>query len=162
MSVIGSVITRKYNNFRGIDLLNPDTAVDSSRSPDCLNVWKSYSLSQSNIIQSRPGIKKLISLGYEDEIFSVYIYKTDTAIIHIGNKLIKWIGFPNENLSIEVLREDINANKSIMFSFNDEIYILDGVNYLKFNGNNVIDMESIAYIPTTTISRSPSRWWRDV
>lgn len=54
MSVIGSVITKKYSNFRGIDLLNPNTAVDITRSPDCLNVWKSYNLSQSNIIQSRP------------------------------------------------------------------------------------------------------------
>ena len=58
MSVIGSVVTRKYSNFRGIDLLNPDTAVDITRSPDCLNVWKSYSLSQSNIIQ-------IINLNYK-------------------------------------------------------------------------------------------------
>ena len=102
-SVIGSLIRKTYSNFRGIDLLNPDTSVDITRSPDCLNVWKSYNLSQSNIIQSRPGVKKLINLGYEDEIYSMYIYSIDTAIIHIGNRLIKWVGFPNENISITVL-----------------------------------------------------------
>lgn len=156
MSVIGNVITKKYSNFRGIDLLNPDTAVDITRSPDCLNVWKSYSLSESNIIQSRPGIKKIINLGFEDEIFSMYVFSIDTAIVHIGTKLIKWVGFPNDNISITVLKSDMNNTKSVMFSFNEELYILDGLNYLKFNGKEVINIEDIAYIPTTTISRSPS------
>ena len=102
------------------------------------------------------GIRKLINLGFEEEIFSMYIYSTDTAIIHIGSKLVKWVGFPNENISITVLKSDMNDNKSIMFAFNNEIYVLDGVNYLKFNGNELINIEDIAYIPTTTISRSPS------
>ncbi len=154
-SIIGSLVRKTYNNFRGIDLLNPDTSVDITRSPDCLNVWKSYNLSQSNIIQSRPGVKKLINLGYEDEIYSMYIYSIDTAIIHIGNKLIKWVGFPNDNLSIIELYSDMNKSKSIMFSFNNEIYVLDGINYLKFNGTEIINIQDIAYIPTTTISRNP-------
>lgn len=59
LSVIRSIVSRKYSDFRGIDLLNSEKNVDYRRSPDCLNVWKSYSLAQSNIIQTRPGIKKL-------------------------------------------------------------------------------------------------------
>lgn len=54
LSVIRGIVARKYNEFRGIDLLNPETSVDFRRSPDCLNVWKSYKLAQSNIIQTRP------------------------------------------------------------------------------------------------------------
>ncbi len=51
---IGSSMTRVYSNFKGIDLLNPTGLVDTSRSPDCLNVWKSYAETDSNIIQTRP------------------------------------------------------------------------------------------------------------
>lgn len=156
MSVMGSLVKRVYKDFRGIDLLNPDTSVDISRSPDCLNVWKSYSLAQSNIIQSRPGIKKLINLGYSDKIYSIFIYSIDTAIVHCGRRLIKWVGFPEDNFSITVLKENMNNNLSTMFSFNGDIYILDGENYLKFDGKNIINVEDEAYIPTTSISRSPS------
>lgn len=55
---VGSIITRTYSNFRGIDLMNPENQVDITRSPDCLNVWKSYSSEESNIIESRPRNKK--------------------------------------------------------------------------------------------------------
>lgn len=54
MAKIGSILTRNYSNFRGIDLLNPANKVDISRSPDSLNVWKSYETTESNIIQTRP------------------------------------------------------------------------------------------------------------
>ena len=54
LGVIRSIATLKYTNYRGIDLLNNETEVDPRRSPDCLNVWKSYSTEQSNIIQIRP------------------------------------------------------------------------------------------------------------
>ena len=48
---------RVYSNFRGIDLLNPPSLVDIKRSPDCKNVWKSYSTSESNLIETRPRIQ---------------------------------------------------------------------------------------------------------
>lgn len=54
---IGSSMTRVYSNFKGIDLLNPTGLVDISRSPDCLNVWKSYAETDSNIIQTRPRLQ---------------------------------------------------------------------------------------------------------
>lgn len=58
LGVIRSIATRKYTSYRGIDLLNNETEVDPRRSPDCLNVWKSYSTEQSNIIQTRPRNKR--------------------------------------------------------------------------------------------------------
>ena len=58
---IGDLMTRTYGNFRGIDLLNPANSVDLTRSPDCLNVWKSYGTTQSNMIQTREGYKKIIN-----------------------------------------------------------------------------------------------------
>lgn len=153
--VIGNIITRTYSNFRGIDLLNNENNVDLTRSPDCLNVWKSYASKESNIIQSRPGIKKIINLG-NDKVFNMYVYSQDTVIVHIGTKLIKWTGFPNDNFGIEILKENMARNKSVMIFFKSKIYILDGVNYLVYDGNTIKDVSDEAYIPTTTIGRSPS------
>lgn len=155
LSVIKNIVTRRYSDFRGIDLLNAETDVDVRRSPDCLNVWKSYSLEQSNIIQTRPGFKKLVTLG-ENQIYGMYIWSNDTAIVHIGNKLIKWVGFPNEIISSTELFSNMNENKSVMFFFGEAIYILDGTNYLKFDGTNLVNVSDIAFVPTTTIGRSPS------
>ena len=92
----------------------------------------------------------------------MYIWGTDTAIVHIGNELKKWVGFPSEVTSLTTLKSNMQENESVMFYFKEAIYILDGENYLKYDGTNLIDVSSIAYIPTTTISRSPSRRWRDL
>lgn len=155
LSVIKNIVARRYSDFRGIDLLNAETDVDVRRSPDCLNVWKSYLLEQSNIIQTRPGFKKLVTLG-QDEIYSMYIWASDTAIVHIGKNLIKWTGFPTEITTSTTLYSNMAENKSIMFYFGEAIYIMDGTNYLKYDGTNLVDVSSVAFIPTTTINRSPS------
>ena len=67
-----------------------------------------------------------------------------------------------EVTSLTTLKSNMQENESVMFYFKEAIYILDGENYLKYDGTNLIDVSSIAYIPTTTISRSPSRRWRDL
>lgn len=56
MANIGDSMIRVYSNFKGIDLLNPAPLVDYSRSPDCLNVWKSYDTTEANIIETRPRV----------------------------------------------------------------------------------------------------------
>ena len=152
---IGDLMTRTYGNFRGIDLLNPANSVDLTRSPDCLNVWKSYGTTQSNMIQTREGYRKIANLG-NAPIYNMYVYNIDTAIVHIGNKLIKWKGFPSSVISAEVLSEEMNEATSIMFFYNENIYVLDGKNYFKFNGEVLSNVADEAYIPTTTVSRAPS------
>lgn len=86
----------------------------------------------------------------------MYIYSQDTALVHIGNKLIKWLGFPSEIVEITELHSNMNNKEAVFFYFNEYVYILDGINYLRFDGNELINVIDIAYIPTTTISRAPS------
>ena len=52
----------------------------------------------------------------------MYIYSRDTALVHIGNKLIKWIGFPSEV---------INALRYL--THNDDVKYLDYVRKIKEN-----------------------------
>lgn len=174
MGVVGSLVNRKYTNFRGIDLLNPKSEVDITRSPDCLNVWKDYDNNQGNMIQTRPGFKQIAKLG-NNKINSFFIHDNHISLVHIGNKLMVWRGFPDAVMDIvfdfnnvdfnnftfggsrlEVIKNDIEDVKSYMMNFNNNTYIWDGINYLRFDGNNLINVLDEVYVPTTSISRSPS------
>ena len=154
MATIGALITRVYQNFRGVDFLNDASVVDLRRSPDAVNIWKSYANTLGNYIETRPGYRKLVNLG-EDKINGIYIYKTNVAIVHIGTKLIEWVGFPAEIVSKRELHTNMNDSTSEMFRFQDAIYILDGKNYLSYDGE-IHNVKDSAFIPTTTIQRSPS------
>ena len=45
----------------------------------------------------------------------MYIYSRDTALVHIGNKLIKWVGFPSEVISTTVLHSNMNTKEAVFF-----------------------------------------------
>ncbi len=47
------------------------------------------------------------------------------------------------------LFDDMNEQKSTSFVFNNKLYLLDGKNYLVYNGVSVQNVLDIAYIPTT-------------
>lgn len=157
LSVIRGIVTRRYNDFRGIDLLNAETQVDTRRSPDCLNVWKSYQLAQSNIIQTRPGIVLDADWGDENEenntVYSFFFYGTD-RIAHVGTKLKKTGTSPNP---YSVIYSGMSENESEMTLFGNDLLILDGTHYIRYNGSTASDVSgTMCYIPTTTISRNPA------
>lgn len=152
MASIGDSMIRVYSNFKGIDLLNPAPLVDYSRSPDCLNVWKNYDTAEANIIETRPGYRKITTLNNE-RINGIYRYKETQLIIHNGTNLYKTsISGQSEVL----LRTGMQNAESQMYMFGDDLYINDGTNYLKYNGSTVVSVSSVAYVPTTSVSRSPS------
>lgn len=149
-------IKRIYNNFRGVDFLNESSLVDLRRSPDALNVWKNYQDNQGLCIETRTGFRAIATLG-EGKINGLYILG-DTAIVHVGTDLLKWVGFPNAPTqeSLTTLYTQMANAKSVYNKFQDKLYINDGTNYLYYDGTTVAPVSSIAYIPTTTIGRKPS------
>lgn len=163
LGVIRSQVSRRYGDFRGIDLLNPETSIQLNRSPDCLNVWKSYDTQLSNIIQTRPGIKEKADVSEEEENNTVYsIYAVDygggngDVLVHKGTKLIHLENTPT------TLFSSMAENEPSMTYFRDGVYIVDGQNYIKSDFTSVADKSINGTIPTTTRGRSPSRWWRNV
>lgn len=133
------------------------------------------------------GYKKLAHLG-DDTLYGFYIFNNKKALFHIGKNLILWNDFPTidvdffsfeymnfaeftflpfnegcyDNIVKTTLKSNMQENKSVMFYFEDNVYIMDGKNYVRYNGSTLTDVLSEAYIPTTSISRAPSRWWRSL
>ena len=150
---MATAIKRTYTNFRGVDFANDPSLVNLSRSPDALNVWRNYSDAQESCIETRPGYIKLGD--FESKINGIYMYN-NKALVHAGTNLYLWSNFPGTPAEKELLKSDMNNARSSFVIFDDKLYILDGLNYLIYDGElkNVKDADP--YIPTTSISRSPS------
>jgi len=149
-------IKRVYTNFAGVDFLEEPSLVSITRSPDALNVWKNYEDTQGACVETRPGFRKLAQIG--EKINGIYIYDSNTAIVHSKTKLFEWSNFPNEpdDEHLKQLYNDMNDRKSCFNKADSErkLYINDGKNYLVYDGVEVKKVsEDKPVIPRTTISR---------
>ena len=138
----GSLVIRDYTDFRGVDFSNRKDEVSLNRSPDALNMWKSYKNSSGNCIETRPATKLVTT--YDAKIYGMYIYNGN-KIVHSGNNLYK------EN---EIIYTGMAEHKSNFFIYKKNLYIKDGTNYLVYDDSECKKVEG--YIPTTTISRNPA------
>lgn len=147
--VSGSLITHHYSNFKGVDFSSRKDEISINRSPDALNIWKNYKSSNGRCIETRPDIELVAE--YDNTIFGLFFYKvgtTEMMIVHCGTKLYKIIGETRTELFT-----GMKPNKSYSFVYNNILYIKDGINYLKFDGETLEDV--VGYIPTTSIGRKP-------
>lgn len=155
--MISTPIRRTYSSFRGVDFANDPSLVLLSRSPDALNVWKNYKDTQGSCIETRPGYRELAN--FMSKINGIYFYN-DKALIHAGTNLFLWENFPDTPTGT-ILKNNMNDAKSSFVIFSDaernqKLYILDGLNYLVYDGTTLKDVSNDnPYIPTTSISRSP-------
>ena len=150
---MATAIKRQYTDLTGVDFKNDETLVDLNRSPDALNIYKEYD-GEGNCIRTRPGYEKLGEFG--DIIYGIHFFSESVVLVHSGENLYLWDNFPSEPENPTVLKNDMNEHKSISFIFEDNLYINDGLNYVVYNGTTLADVSSIAFIPTTSIGRSPS------
>lgn len=140
--VAGTLITRNYSNFRGVDFSNRKDEVNLTRSPDAVNMWKNYKNSNGRCVESRPDLE--LYKEYTDIIYGVYFFNGN-IIVHSGTKLYK---------NSDVIYSSMAEHKSKFFIYKDKLYILDASKYLVYNGTTVTEVEG--YIPTTTIGRTPN------
>lgn len=145
--VSGSLVTRNYTNFRGVDFT--DNEVSLSRSPDSVNMWKDYT-KLGKCIETRPDMELVES--YDNAVYGIFFYNvgsTEMMIVHSGTKLYKVVAGTRTELFT-----GMNPTISKSFIFNNMLYIKDGINYLKYDGSTIGQVES--YIPITTIGRRPA------
>lgn len=141
------IITRKYSYFSGVDFSNGEKK--SFRSPDMKNMYKNYKESSNNAIETRPGMSKIASLGYR--IYGVFFFtyqNNKQMLVHAGTKLYK-VGE-----TTTVLYEGLNPDYSRSFIFNNTFFLMDGINYIEYNG--VTASAVVGTIPITTYGRTPS------
>lgn len=139
--------TMTYSKFKGVDFKSAITEVDPSRSPYAPNM-----IAQENgFPQKRTGLLKLAE--YTGEIHGIHRFvKADESIdiiIHAGTSLYK-LG------SDIAVYSGMKSAKSTSFVMGGKLYLLDGQNYISYNGTTVSNVEDSAYVPTTTISAAPS------
>ena len=145
--VSGSLITRNYTDFRGVDFT--DREVSLHRSPDSLNLWKDYK-KLGKCIETRPDIELVAT--YDNTIYGLFFYSvgnTEMMIVHSGTKLYRVEGDTKTELFT-----GMKPAKSNAFVYNQILYIKDGINYLKYDGKTIGQV--VGYIPTTSISRKPA------
>lgn len=153
MASIKDILTRTYQNFRGVDFSNSD--VKSYRSPAALNMWKNYEDSNGTCIETRPGMKLLDTFG--NQIFGLFFYKvtnTTQVLLHVGTKLIRWTNYPTTPAVTTELKTGLNPAYSQSFVFNNIFFLKDGINYIEYDGTTAKDVEPT--IPITSIGKKPT------
>ena len=146
-NVSGSLITRNYADFRGVDFSDNEVAL--TRSPNSLNMWKDYR-QLGKCIETRPEIE--LVEAFDNTIFGLFFYRvgnTEMMLVHSGTTLYKVT-----NEAREVIYTGLNPKKSQSFVYNNVWYFKDGINYLQYDGEVI--GEVVGYVPTTSIGRKPS------
>lgn len=151
--VSGSLITRNYTNFRGVDFSNRKDEVSLNRSPDALNVWKNYKSSNGRCIETRPDIELIDT--FDNPVYGLFFYTINTIehmIVHSGTSLYDIDMSTKEKKIIKEL--GMKPAKSQAFIVNNIFYIKDGLNYLEYDGETLKNVEGT--IPVTFINCKPS------
>ena len=137
-----ATVRRIYGGFRGVDFRGEEISLQ--RSPDSLNMWRSYKTTQS--IRTRPGLS--LHTAFSQPVYGIYGFGSD-LLVHSGEKLYRVTG-----KEAQVLGDGLKAGKSCGFSYGDKWYFLDGEHYFCYDGQTLAPVEG--HIPTTTIGRDPA------
>ena len=142
MSEAGSIVSRTYGSFLGVDFRGDD--INLRRSPDCLNVWKDYK--DVDGIRTRPDME--LKDSFDKPVYGIFFYN-NILLVHSGTDL-----YSVTNGTMEVIYSGLKEAKSQSFIFGNLWYFKDGANYLKYDGTTI--GEVVGYVPTTSIARKPA------
>jgi hypothetical protein len=108
------------------------------------------------------GVRNITKSDGESILLNMDYYNPDTHELSISRSDL--VAGDNLYLSYvegEISKDDtlfdgMNARRSASFIFNNRLYLIDGKNYLVYDGETVKKVEDVAYIPTTYINIIPS------
>lgn len=147
----GAGITRtRYAAFRGADFSTDPSLVESCRSPLCTNIVADGGA----MPQKRLGYRTVQSLG--DTVYGLFGAEfggTVKRLAHAGTKLYAWA----DDGTPAVLLSGLPRRKSRAVFLAGKLWIVTGGGFYSYDGTEVKRVSaSGAYVPTTTITRSPS------
>ena len=147
----GAGITRtRYAAFRGADFSTDPSLVESCRSPLCTNIVADGGA----MPQKRLGYRTVQSLG--DTVYGLFGAEfggTVKRLAHAGTKLYVWA----DDGTPAVLLSGLPRRKSRAVFLAGKLWIVTGGGFYSYDGTEAKRVSaSGAYVPTTTITRSPS------
>ena len=147
----GAGITRtRYAAFRGADFSTDPSLVESCRSPLCTNIVADGGA----MPQKRLGYRTVQSLG--DTVYGLFGAEfggTVKHLVHAGTKLYAWA----DDGTPAVLLSGLPRRKSRAVFLAGKLWIVTGGGFYSYDGTEAKRVSaSGAYVPTTTITRSPS------
>ena len=147
----GAGITRtRYAAFRGADFSTDPSLVESCRSPLCTNIVADG----GGMPQKRLGYRTVQSLG--DIVYGLFGAEfggTVKHLVHAGTKLYAWA----DDGTPAVLLSGLPRRKSRAVFLAGKLWIVTGGGFYSYDGTEAKRVSaSGAYVPTTTITRSPS------
>lgn len=146
----GAGITRtRYAAFRGADFSTDPSLVESCRSPLCTNIVADG----GGMPQKRLGYRTVQSLG--DIVYGLFGAEfggTVKRLVHAGTKLYAWA----DDGTPAVLLSGLPRRSRAVF-LAGKLWIVTGGGFYSYDGTEAKRVSaSGAYVPTTTITRSPS------
>lgn len=147
----GAGITRtRYAAFRGADFSTDPSLVESCRSPLCTNIVADG----GSMPQKRLGYRTVQSLG--DTVYGLFGAEfggTVKRLAHAGTKLYAWA----DDGTPAVLLSGLPRRRSRAVFLAGKLWIVTGGGFYSYDGTEAKRVSaSGAYVPTTTITRSPS------
>lgn len=145
----------KIDYFKGVDLYNASANVSTNRSPEAPNMIRD----EVGKVRKRMGYHTLIS--FPARINGVFFLNGE-QLVHAGTYLYARgeetaEGSPAPEVEgYRLVRVGMNDTRSRAVQFAGKLYLLDGANYLVFDGTAVQDVSDAAAVPTVIISRRPS------
>lgn len=139
--------------FQGINLSETETQISDHESHDMLNM----NTDEAGALQKRTGYGRVFSTSLgTGKINGLYQFtKSDgTTVFLIAHKTELYTQ-SGSSQPVQIYTGKADADTSF-FVMNDKCYILDGTNYLVYDGTNVTNVTDNPYVPTLTVARPPS------
>lgn len=132
---------KRYTKLRGVDFSTDPAMVDDDHSPWAPNLMPD----SGGYPEKRPGYRTLYT--YDGRINGIHLHH-DSLLVHAGTKIYLHGETP------ELLKSEVNDERSNSFYYNGKTYILTGAEYLAYNGTTLSAVEG--FVPTTQINMLPS------
>ena len=139
-----------YNTFKGADFSTDPSLVEKYRSPLCTNIVADG----GGMPQKRSGWRVLHSAsGHVNGLFAATFEGTEKMLAHIGTKLYTW----SDTTAPTQLLTGLPDHKSRAAFLGGKLWIVTGNGFYVYDGSTAQKVSaSDAYVPTTTITRTPT------
>jgi hypothetical protein len=146
-------VEKVIEQFLGLNTSTTASQIGDTESPDLLNVIvdavgkPSKRFGYERVYADTLGDGKINGMFY-------FVKKDGTTrfLIHHGTTLYTQTG-SSQPVPVYLI---LANSRSQMFAFNDYVWILDGTNYIRYDGTTAVKVSSVAYAPTVLVSSPPA------